>query len=422
MFWSVVGPGEPVAPGDLRADGAVDQREDRRQGHPRPRLRRGDRVSRCRRRQARAALPGPRGALHAQGRHGPLLRIPLHAALVVLAAHQAQQLAHPAGQAGARRVRRGARRQPDQALQEDQDRQRHRHPRGAALLRAAPGKRLSVPLAPARGRGRLLLVRCARRARHHAPGRRERRGASQAAGGRHAGLCASGATEARFNEIAAGSDSRRLDTGKFASRDSDFKAIRKKLSADKGDPDSHELADLEAFEFPGGYFRDADTDDAAKVRMEELAARAPRELGGHAVARRRRRHELHLQGASDGRVRRRLPDRRLRLRRRRIRATKAWATHEGGVERQGEACCWSCCATTRSTPSGPRPLHDTRQEHARTERAGARQQRLPAHRDPGRHAVPAAAPDAARDHAGPADRRSWSAPRARRSTPTSSAA
>lgn len=82
-----------------------------------------------------------------------------------------------------------------------------------------------------------------------------------------------GASEARFNEISLWVDSRRLDTGSFASRDSDFKAIRKKLSADKGDPDVHELADFEAFEFPGGYLREADTEDAAKVRTEELVAR-----------------------------------------------------------------------------------------------------------------------------------------------------
>ncbi|MBS0453298.1 MAG: type VI secretion system tip protein VgrG [Proteobacteria bacterium] len=82
-----------------------------------------------------------------------------------------------------------------------------------------------------------------------------------------------GATEARFNEISWWIDSRRLNTGKYASRDSDFKAVKKKLAADKGDPDTHELADLESFEFPGGYLRADDTDDAAKVRMEELAAR-----------------------------------------------------------------------------------------------------------------------------------------------------
>jgi type VI secretion system secreted protein VgrG len=84
---------------------------------------------------------------------------------------------------------------------------------------------------------------------------------------------APGASEARFNEISLWVDSRRLDTGNFASRDSDFKAIRKKLSADKADPDVHELADFESFEFPGGYFREADTEDASKVRTEELVAR-----------------------------------------------------------------------------------------------------------------------------------------------------
>jgi type VI secretion system secreted protein VgrG len=82
-----------------------------------------------------------------------------------------------------------------------------------------------------------------------------------------------GSTEARFAEIDRWVDSRRLSSGKFASRDSDFKAVKNKLKADKGDPDSHELADLEFFEFPGGYFRADDTEDTARLRMEELAAR-----------------------------------------------------------------------------------------------------------------------------------------------------
>ncbi|WP_256354621.1 type VI secretion system Vgr family protein [Variovorax sp. dw_308] len=82
-----------------------------------------------------------------------------------------------------------------------------------------------------------------------------------------------GASEVRFNEVSHWVDSRRLDTGKYDARDSDFKAVKKQLKATKGDPDTHELADLEAFEFPGGFFRNDDTDDAGKVRMEELAAR-----------------------------------------------------------------------------------------------------------------------------------------------------
>ncbi len=86
----------------------------------------------------------------------------------------------------------------------------------------------------------------------------------------------SGVTDARFNEITQWVSSRQFDTGKFASRDSDFKAIRKQLSADKADPDSHELADLEAFEFAGGYFKDADTDGVARLRLDELVTRRQR--------------------------------------------------------------------------------------------------------------------------------------------------
>ena len=86
----------------------------------------------------------------------------------------------------------------------------------------------------------------------------------------------SGVTDARFNEITQWISSRQFETGKFASRDSDFKAIRKKLSADKGDPDTHELASLEAFEFEGGFFKDDDTENIASLRMEELVTRRQR--------------------------------------------------------------------------------------------------------------------------------------------------
>jgi type VI secretion system secreted protein VgrG len=85
-----------------------------------------------------------------------------------------------------------------------------------------------------------------------------------------------GTSEARHNEITQWISTRQLETGKFASRDSDFKAIKKKLSADKGDPDTHELADLEAFEFEGGYFKDNDTEGIAKLRLDELVTRRQR--------------------------------------------------------------------------------------------------------------------------------------------------
>ncbi|MBU1361858.1 MAG: type VI secretion system tip protein VgrG [Gammaproteobacteria bacterium] len=145
-----------------------------------------------------------------------------------------------------------------------------------------------------------------------------------------------GASEARYNEIFRWTDSRRLDTGKFASRDSDFKSIRKKLSADKGDPDVHELADLEAFEFPGGYMKSADTEDVAKIRMDELAARRrmnwaltrwPDVAAGMGFS-----FKGHPMGESDGDY---LIASCLFV------AThpgyESMADHEGGVERQGEA-------------------------------------------------------------------------------------
>jgi type VI secretion system secreted protein VgrG len=85
-----------------------------------------------------------------------------------------------------------------------------------------------------------------------------------------------GVNTAQYNEISSWIGTRQLETGKFASRDSDFKVIRKKLIADKGDPDSHELADLEAFEFAGGYFDGEDTDHIAKLRLDELVTKRQR--------------------------------------------------------------------------------------------------------------------------------------------------
>ncbi|MEJ8826775.1 type VI secretion system tip protein TssI/VgrG [Variovorax humicola] len=89
-------------------------------------------------------------------------------------------------------------------------------------------------------------------------------------------FAANAASEARFNEITRWVSTHQFDTGKFASRDSDFKAISKELSADKGDPDTHELADLECFEFPGGYYDGDDTDNIARVRLDELVGRRHR--------------------------------------------------------------------------------------------------------------------------------------------------
>lgn len=85
-----------------------------------------------------------------------------------------------------------------------------------------------------------------------------------------------GSAESRYNELQYFFATHTADSGKFASRDSDFKAIKTKLVGDKSDPDAHELADLEVFEYPGGYFNGDDGNELAKIRMEELAARRQR--------------------------------------------------------------------------------------------------------------------------------------------------
>jgi len=85
-----------------------------------------------------------------------------------------------------------------------------------------------------------------------------------------------GVGEARFNEITRWVSARQFEPGKFASRDRDFKVISKELRADKGDPDTHELSDLEVFEFPGGYASGDDTDNLAQVRLDELIGRRQR--------------------------------------------------------------------------------------------------------------------------------------------------
>ncbi|ADU34789.1 type VI secretion system Vgr family protein [Variovorax paradoxus] len=86
----------------------------------------------------------------------------------------------------------------------------------------------------------------------------------------------SDASEARHNDISRWISSRQFDTGKQASRDSDFKAIKKKLGATIDVKDDHELADFEEFEFPGGYFTGDDGENRTKLRGDELNARRDR--------------------------------------------------------------------------------------------------------------------------------------------------
>ena len=80
-------------------------------------------------------------------------------------------------------------------------------------------------------------------------------------------------SQPRFNELFYFTPCSQAGSGAYASRDSDFKVINKKLLADKSDPDVHEIADLEVFEFPGSYLNGDEREDIARIRMEELAAR-----------------------------------------------------------------------------------------------------------------------------------------------------
>jgi type VI secretion system secreted protein VgrG len=87
---------------------------------------------------------------------------------------------------------------------------------------------------------------------------------------------ASESGEARFNEIRQWVSAQRLDAGRHAARDSDFKAIRKNLGASIDAADAHELADFEEFEYPGDYFDAESAETVARIRGEELIARRDR--------------------------------------------------------------------------------------------------------------------------------------------------
>jgi type VI secretion system secreted protein VgrG len=87
---------------------------------------------------------------------------------------------------------------------------------------------------------------------------------------------ASGASEARYQEISRWVSARSLQSGKYDTRDSDFKTIGTLLEAHRDTHDDNELADFEVFEFPGLFFNNGDADNAAKMRGEELIARRRR--------------------------------------------------------------------------------------------------------------------------------------------------
>ncbi|WP_423459001.1 type VI secretion system Vgr family protein [Ottowia sp. VDI28] len=85
------------------------------------------------------------------------------------------------------------------------------------------------------------------------------------------------AGDARFNEIIEWVAGRRFESGKYASQDSQYFTIKKKLAAKNPVPADHELPDLEVFEFPGNYLKnedkdipDSDVENTGKVRGKEI--------------------------------------------------------------------------------------------------------------------------------------------------------
>ena len=76
--------------------------------------------------------------------------------------------------------------------------------------------------------------------------------------------------------------------------------IAEVLPADKADPDNHELADLEVFEFPGGVFRNDDADAKAKLRTEEQVGHRERHFALTAWPDVAAGRSFHFEGDPDG--------------------------------------------------------------------------------------------------------------------------
>lgn len=106
--------------------------------------------------------------------------------------------------------------------------------------------------------------------------------------------------DARFNEVTRWTSSRRLDSGKYAARDSDFKAITKKLGANIDVSDDHELANFEVFEFPGGYFNSSAAENLARTRGDELIALRDRHWAVTRWPDVAAGHRFKLEGDEDG--------------------------------------------------------------------------------------------------------------------------
>ncbi|RYF82132.1 MAG: type VI secretion system tip protein VgrG, partial [Comamonadaceae bacterium] len=85
-----------------------------------------------------------------------------------------------------------------------------------------------------------------------------------------------GASTERFNEIIRWSHSQRLDAGRYAATDTNFKTIRHKLRREVNASEPHELGDLEEFEYTGGFFTDEQSQVKAEIHLDELPSRRDR--------------------------------------------------------------------------------------------------------------------------------------------------
>ncbi|WP_295542109.1 type VI secretion system tip protein TssI/VgrG [uncultured Pseudacidovorax sp.] len=86
------------------------------------------------------------------------------------------------------------------------------------------------------------------------------------------GFAAANGGEPRFNDVIRWCDARSLESGRYASRDRNFKRIRTTLSSEGDASAAHELADLEVFEFPGGYFNVEAAGHKGESRLDEMSA------------------------------------------------------------------------------------------------------------------------------------------------------
>ncbi|MCL2345482.1 MAG: type VI secretion system tip protein VgrG [Desulfobulbus sp.] len=81
---------------------------------------------------------------------------------------------------------------------------------------------------------------------------------------------AENASEARHDCIVRWISAQQLDSGRYASRDVFYEHVKTLLSSESDVTKSHELDDLEIFEYPGGYRESYRADNSAPLRMDEL--------------------------------------------------------------------------------------------------------------------------------------------------------